>query len=554
MIRRRYSKARWLALLVGLTAWAPSAQAQIVVVTAKSVTELLDDVRALAEAVVVSPEQARMVAETFDRLKAPGALKGLDRTRPLGAYADLPQQKGQAFTAVAFIPITSADDFFATLKENGFTVQENPGAEGFSHKVVLPAGNQQAFFVLTTPDHAFFSITPTGADQLRNLKPAEFLPTRSGAGDLAVNIRIDRIPGAIKDIFLTQFAANLKGQRERQPGEDENRFQGRLAGMDFLQNLLVSAIRDGRELFLDARVAPKPGQLTLELGFDALPASPSAVSLKSFGTRQGRFRSLAAGSALNLGCSLPIPGPFRELMRQLIERARKEHEAKAKDDEEKQQNEQFSKILLSILADEELDGRLIIDGPYSSKDADPTYAMLFALKIKDGRQIERTLTDIIKSHPDEKVEASLGFAKARDGTAIHRFRLLQKGDFPAQLGAPVYFAAFRDNAVYVGGGENGLSVLNKALDAADPATDKSSTPLELDVAVARLAEFESGAKRGVNQRAARAAFAGQNATRDHLKLGLRAEKEGLRLRLAVDLPVLRFFSIVGSGGEAPKQP
>ena len=116
--------------------------AQVVTVTVKSAGDLLSQFRTLAKA--ADPASARQMLDGLDALENGGALKWLDRAKPVSAVADLVAagaRRAAALPAVTvFLPVTGRDEFLDGLKGFGFAVDDQPGAEGFSHKLVRPAG------------------------------------------------------------------------------------------------------------------------------------------------------------------------------------------------------------------------------------------------------------------------------------------------------------------------------------------------------------------------------------------------------------------------------
>src|SRR4029078_5355671 len=98
-------------------------------------------------------------------------IKGLDKTRLLGIAATLPEREGAPPSAVAAIPVTDFGQFLDSLKVFGVKVDDKSGVPGFSHKVSTPDGSQSVF-ALHSGHYAFFSLLPTGADQIRALDPA----------------------------------------------------------------------------------------------------------------------------------------------------------------------------------------------------------------------------------------------------------------------------------------------------------------------------------------------------------------------------------------------
>ena len=140
---------------------------QMMVVTSPSVGQLADDLEYVLRAVAPAGDQgAQASLDALRRLKDGELIKGLDKTRPLGIAASLPEKQGDAPSVVAALPVTDFAQLLESLTGLGMKVEENPGIPGFSHKVTTPDGDRTVF-ALSAKRYAFFSLIPAGADQIR---------------------------------------------------------------------------------------------------------------------------------------------------------------------------------------------------------------------------------------------------------------------------------------------------------------------------------------------------------------------------------------------------
>jgi hypothetical protein len=533
----------WILAALVLSA-ASRADAQTMVITAKSATSLIDQLQALASA--ADPEQAKPATDALDRFRAPGALKGLDRSRPLGAFLDLPKEQGQPPSVVAFIPITDGKDFLTTLEQFGFGIDAKSGAPGFSHKITPPGGAGQDLFAVMTDDYAFFSLIPTGAEALKKLRPATLLPTRKGAGEIAVSIRLDRVPASYKDLVLQQTEQNLQKQRERKEGEKEADYKARMAGMKLVQDGYERVLREGREMSVDLDVSSNRGQLVLALNLDAPPGTILADALKQFGSKQSLFRGLEKGAAAGVRGIIPMAEPLRDTIRTGLEQSRRQ----LKDEKDPKGKELGTKLLDAIqptLMSDELDLVINIYGPFPKKESDPTYVVLFGAGVKDGGKLEKTFREAAaQAKPEDRKELRLDVDRGSDGTAIHRVKVDPKGKRKDQFGDPLMFLSFRPDAVLAAVGENGLAVMKQALTAIGQPPSTRSAQMEASAYASRLSSMSEEKDREKTLAAAREVFQGKNEGKDHIDIGLIGINNGIRLRLAVDLPVLRFFTLVGA--------
>ena len=584
----------WVVLLGALVA-APSLPAQIVVVSSKSAASALEDLHSLLLP-MLTEEQAAPVVQALDQFAKPESTPGLDRSRPLGAYLDLPKQPGQQPSIVAFLPVTDGAAFLKFLAAQGVAVDDQPTAPGFSHQVTPPAG-MPPLFALVTPQYAFFTNDATGAPGLRGLKPATLLNQKGEAGFLSLDVRLDRIPPQYKQLFVQGFQQSLEKEKVRRDGEDDATYQGRMIGGQMASDGIMAMVNDGKRLSLDQRIDRDHGRLVTDLRFEATPGSPSAAALKTFGRRESLFRGLGRDSAMGFWSSLPLTESLRKVLTDGFAKARKEAEEKAQKDDDDAAKHLTAKLfdaLTPTVEADEIDMGVAIRGPFPKPGQDPLYVVAFGIKVKDGKKIEQTLRDgLADAKPEVRAQVALDLEKAADGvTSIHRVRADdddddddddkakddekkdkakdddakanakadddddddEKDDAKAKraadlqarrFGEPFVYFAFRENQVIAAVGENGLTVVKEILDSATPPTTGPSSPLEITVSMSKLAALTDDANKTLARDAAAEVFQGPTDGKDRVRASLRGTDDALRIHSTLDLPVLRFLAQIG---------
>jgi hypothetical protein len=555
MIRRALTRAAGLFLAVGFLVALPAARAQVVVVTMKSAGEVLGDLRYLVSAVAPSEDQAKPILASLDQFGSPDFLKGLDRTRPIGAFADLPKEPNGPPTAVVFIPVSDAKDFLASLGGLGFIVEEGNDAPGFTHKVTPPGGNGPPLFALTQGGYTFLSLAPTGADALKALKPASLRPDRPGAGDITVSLRFDRLPDQYKDLFFAQFEQSLAAQREKQPGEDDIKFRGRISGMKLSQDAITGLVKEGKELALDVVIDRQKKDVAIELSLSARPGTESAATLRAFGSRSSLFSGMGRGSIIDGWLTLPIPESIRTLLSEAFDKARTDALAKVKNPDEARLTGRLLDTLKPTLTGDETDMGFSLLGPFPRTDGPPTMVALLGIKLKEGRKIETLLRDAAREvKPDEKVDVKFDMDKASDGTPIHRILAPATDDSTKkQFGTPYVYSAFRDDLLLIAVGEQGLKVLKDGLDSTKVARAAHLPQIAASMSFSKFGAIADAPDREKATAAARQAFKGPDAGKDALRLDLKAEGDSVKLRLSMDVPVLKFFAL-SAGQDVAKAP
>ncbi len=94
-------------------------------------------------------------------------------------------------------------------------------------------------------------------------------------------------------------------------------------------------------------------------------------------------------------------------------------------------------------------------------------------------------------------------------------------------------------------GEGGIAPLQRSIERfSGPHAAGSDEPVSAVIHAASLGGF--AAKNADEVRRATAdAFRGEDAKRDRVHLGLTENGGGIRLRLAIDVPALKFFAVLG---------
>lgn len=549
---------RWLCyssvLLVSLGT-SPAermARAQVLSVTVKSADDVLKQLRSLAD--VFDTKVAKSLNDSLDKMSGPGALKGLDRARPVVVTLDLAGAPGDGVgggmpVAAAYVPVTNQGDFLETAKGLGLRLDAAEGLEGVSHKLSPMGGSSPPLFVLKSPPrgYAVFTNVPGAAAKLAEVKPEGLAPSRPGV--LLASLRLDRIPDVLKDGILANMNQRGDETRKRLDGEDDATYRGRLAGIALSEEGITSLLRDGREISLDLNINPNGG-LTLGLEVDAKPGTAMSDTLAAFASRKSRFRSLAQGTAASLVGILPVADALRVPIREGIKAGRAKAD-KEKDPEDRRLINLMLDSFEETLSEKDLDGCITlesVDAP--AKAGDGNNVVLFGFGLKNSKKVETTLREAIQKKAKAADQKKIAFDHARgdDGTAIHRITI-DDGSFKREeFGEPLMFAAFPEGAILTAVGGNGLEVIKKALATLkkpDSGTAKSTPQVGLDVTAARLARL-SLQDQGVFKEAADVAFAGPNAGKDQIHFHLDGGAANLRLVLDADLPILRFLAEVGS--------
>jgi hypothetical protein len=553
------TRLHWVAAILAVPLLMSSthrAEAQVLVVTAKSIDTLVGDLDYLINAVAPDDNTRQAAQAGLEMLKNPDLLAGIDRTKPIGAWASIPPEPGAADPpeVIVAVPVTDLKAALQNLANFGIEVDDKPGVPGFTYKVGMP-GNPMALYVAQGKGYAYLSLAPQGAAKLAALTPTDWMPKREGAGDLSISFRLDQVPQPFKDMLLDQVDQRMAAEKDQQPGEDDAAYHGRLAGMKLTQEAFAQLVRDGRDLNLDLIVDKSKELLALDLSFSAQNDTGLAKSLAGFTSRKSAFQVLGdQASAVAAWTSLPISSELQEMIARSSEEGFAKALADAKDDADKALIRRAKTILDDIAKSGSLDLGVAIN-PVSTPASSGTLTLVGGLKVPDAKKVEDLVRDALKAHPPQASEAvvTLDAGKAPDGTSLHRIKPVVKPEDASTmkaLGEPIIYLAFRKDQMLVAMGSTAEAAIVKALgQTAKPApASAGGNPIELRVAVDKAAALSDGPIPESVKTDAATYFTGARAGKNHVVLAVgSAPNNGIRLRLGFDVPALAFIAKVGVG-------
>jgi hypothetical protein len=545
---------RFCVLLVGLFGLVGSlgtSNAQTIVVTAKSSAELSDDLEYLIKTVVPKDNPIVQVAlDALGQVKSGAVLKGLDRSRGFGLAVTLPRNfgAGEPPSIVAAVPVSDLGQFLESLNVLGLAVDDQPGVAGFSHKVTAPNGNPP-LFVVQSKGYAFFSVVPDGADRIKAMDPTSWKPKRRAETAVSAKIRLSEVTDAFKDQVLNQLEANINQQNEREPGEKDNEFMARLVGQKASLDAFKSLIRDGDEIALDFDLSRKTSELALELAISARPNTTLAKALLALRGRRSLFQGLSKDAVIGAWASLPVATELRNGLSDSFDQAVKAGLKGVDSEEDKKLITRLAELTKSSLYAPEIDLGFALQEKSPVAQGAPNFVMLAGMKVKNGREFERLVRAAAAKNGFVKdFNINFDVAKAADGTAIHRLSASngeEGAEVAKRFGKTSLFFAIRDAAVLASFGESGLAPLQRSIERfSGPHVAGSDEPVS---AVIHAADFAGFAAKNEDEvrRASADVFRGEDAKRDRVHLGLTEANGGIRIRLAVDVPALKLFAVLG---------
>lgn len=535
MHRRLLSVAVLLGLLVIGTPWALAQEKEAksdkpsVVLRLAPLETLMADIRYLGE-LVGKPELAKQLDGLIKSKLGDKGLDGIDHKKPIGAYGWIgPDGVDSKFAAM--LPIAD-EKAFLDLLEN-LELKTDKGADGL-YTIILEKPPIPPIYFRFANNYVYVTLKDKELlDKDKLLAPARILPTgQVGVASLLLNI--DEIPSKIKELFLSGLDNQLAGHKEAEvPGETAAMKKYREAVIDGFGSGIKSVLQHGGETALRLDVDRSGGDLALSLRVHGQEGSSMAESIK----RMGQISSLTvpllrSNSAFSVAVYSRLPEHLRELLVPAIEEGKKKVTDKVTDQTKKDALTALITAVEPTLKSGTLDAAVDLRGPSDSNH----YTAAFAVGIKDGAELEKTLRQIIGDLPEKERKAVTFEAEKAGAIAIHRIKpeKLDEGTKKMFGDEPFYFA-LTDKLLLGAWGEKGLDALKEAL----TMEAKPGKIMQFQMSIGRLAPLMTRDNKEA-PKIAKEVFADKTDA-DKVRITLEGGS-ALKLRLDLKAPLVTFFS------------
>ncbi|MCS7015968.1 MAG: hypothetical protein RMJ19_07070 [Gemmatales bacterium] len=520
-----------LMLLLGLflAVKCPSASAQVLIGTVRSVNEVIDTTKYVAT-LAGRDDIAQQIEPFLDTLTGGKGLAGLDRKAPFGFYVDALPLPGQNPPAVIFVPITREDDFVELLRALNSQV-EKPDPQGI-RTVTLATG--QTAYLSFAHGHAFLSLE-------RNLltrrlpHPKQLVPQPHSSW-LYLSLRAREIPPAARKGVVALLQLALAKPLERKPDESEASFQVRRLVTELARNQMLQLVQDLEELTITADLDRPNHQLNLAVEIVVRPDSASESALRSLVQSPSRFRALPDRTGSSLVLALPIRGPLQDARNELIASLEKSI-AEKPGDQQKLLRQLYEAILPTLRADT-LDLAVLLHGPAKDGKLTP----LVAIRLQEGSKLESTLRDLYQVLPEEAKSRIRLDAHKLDGYAIHEVQITPDDqNFALIFGEEKLAFTLTNDCFLFSAGTHASNLLKEA--SGKTVREQPGPALNLELSIRQLALLGTNNDDGKRfLQAVQRTFVGQDEHRDRIRITQQGQANRVSVRL--ELPVLLFRVLI----------
>jgi hypothetical protein len=513
------------------------------VIRISSLDGLIADFKYLA--VLTGHEAEAKGIDDAIKSRFPKGFAGVDTKRPLGVYATLkPEGNLQLddLTGALMVPVADEKAFLGLLLSRNVKLDKD---EDGVYGGVLPVGQLQLPIYLRFA-HKYAYITIKDKADLapsKLLTPGKVLDMRQ-AEVASVSFQLDKIPMSIRQVLQGNIEVRLSDvESQKEPNESASQHALKAQVARELSRQVGALLKEGGEIAVRVDLDRQAGALAVEASVAGIPQSKLAAAIAGLAESHSLFAGLAAGdSAMKGQFHAALPEELRKALGPVIDEAIRTGLEKETDKTKRAREEKFLKALTPTLKASELDTAFVLRRSTGSEH----YTLVAGIKIHDGAELEQTLREIVKDLPDEVRSRIHIDAESVGNVKIHRLDVQKDFDAEAlrNLGDNPLFLAFRNDAMFVAGGDQGLKALQEALSIKPGPVPYA----QFEVSLSRLAPVMAKTKKADPAEMIQKAFGGTGTGNDTVRFSIEGGKS-LKLRVDLKTPVIKFFSLMDQGNQ-----
>jgi hypothetical protein len=436
--------AVWTAMLTVLS--TAQAAEPVVEVRVKSIDALVPRIEYVAGVIGQAEEAKGLVALAKTMTKPDTGLLGVDPTREFGLYASVVPNLLDS-PVVLMIPVKDPVAFAGLLTDQ---LNLKPGKEEDGTFGVEVPGLPKKVYYRFVHDYAYVTLgDPKNVAVAAVVPPSKFFAAKTNAV-LTATVHVDRIPEEVKRVALGQLEQYIEqGKKEeaKRPPSPEDRLVHYFGDRQF--DAVKSVFSDGKSITLTVSVEPKTDDLGVEIALTPKPDTTLAKVLKVHGDRPSLAVSrLKDDAAFAMLFNFDLPDETLPAFGLAVDDLLANAVAKASSS-----LKEFSKSLTAAVALTLKAGDIDFGMVVSIPDAQGQTRAAWAMKVRDGRAIEKSFEQLLPHVP--KTLAKVTPNVRRDGdTTWHKWDILEDGDKVAKIaGSSTGWAAVRNDLILFGVGK-----------------------------------------------------------------------------------------------------
>jgi hypothetical protein len=502
----------------------------------RSIDSLIDDIKYLGA--LVGQERGTKQLDDLVRNRFPNGFAGIDTKRQIGLYGKLEENLMES-SAVLMVPITEQNALLGLLE----TFRIKATKEDDDVYVVNVDGGRTVYFRFANGYAYATALNKDAIARNKLIAPVSMFPDKESP-TFSASFRVDQIPDVYKQLLLGQAESRIGNAADRStPGETAKQKAAKSEGAKQLSQAVASVINEGAEFSVTVDLNHRTNQLTGEVALRGKPGSALASQIAAIAKSESMFGSIFdSGAAMNFSMHGALPDKLRQAVGDALLEGIKSALGKEKDAAKRAIGEKLLQALEPSLNMGELDLGFVLNGPTPRSH----YNFVAALKIKDGNKFDQAVREVVRDLPQSERSKIKFDSESAAEVKIHRIDNPDMDDNARKVlggGEPIY-VAFRDNAVFVAGGDGGLSALKDALKSrskAVPLVLFEMSARRMAPVLASTARKEAGGSTDAESAAALAFGSGKD--NDKIRAALQGG-DALKLSFDMATPVLKFFNLM----------
>lgn len=462
----------------------------LAMVTLSGYDELMQDVDFIGS-LAGQPQASEGIKGFLNLVTQQKGLAGLDTTKPLGV---LLQSDGEMMIGGAVcLPVTDLSALLDAVK--GFNVQSQDMGDG-TFQITGPAG--VGLFAKNENGWALISMAPQMLEGLPADPGVQFAPL-SDQYDLAVQVNVQNIPEAYREMAVSGMTSGAAPHREKQPGESDADHAQRLEMMDAQLDELKRYFAELDQFTLGLSVDQAAKRAFLDVAYTAVPGSKLAEEVAAQSSATTNFAGfIQPDAAMTMSFASKLAGTDEAQLDQMVETLRTkageavDEEEDLKSDESKVAMKEaindFIDVLKATLASGVMDGGAVLN---LKPDA---LTLVAGGAVGDPAKVEAGLKKLAEVSKSEDLELPEIQWNAQEYGDV-KFHVMAKDtaddDEPTQalFGPRAEVAVgIGPNAVYFAMGKNWLDAVKKVIDDSAANPGKAVSPLEMKLALTPVIE------------------------------------------------------------------
>ena len=390
-----------------------------VVLNVASVNRLKEEAEFLFETAEY-PDAIDAVMEVLD--DNVNGLKGLNWDQSAGVMVFLDSVLPPAFEFVAYLPISSTEEFTALMESRQAIMRQETGEEG-RYELIAPRGNVQ---IRIQNDYAFLQLpimNPDPAFDRELPAPSGFSAALTRQFDMALTLDVEAIPKPTRDLLLGMISSMLSTQHQQRDDEPDAAYGVRDAWQQRDIAALQMIFRDTQRMTLGVNVDREGRGADLDFVLDARDASDLLKDIFLSSTKGSYFTPLIDDQTpVSVSYSAVIADRDKEHLAESVEAAKAWVAMTVEEADLGPIPDESSPLFHALTAVRKTvqGGHLDLFAQFY-KDSDDKLAVIGGLRIEDGEAIGAGLQDLLMrvQGMEDIGEIEIG-ANEHAGISFHR--------------------------------------------------------------------------------------------------------------------------------------